>query len=113
MLDEAEKDTQTLEALERAYKRFNEVSEEERDLRYKVSSLGNTEALADILGSISKQYDELDNLKRLNVVSQTRQLSYEAAGRYVEKCNRELEEGTGRTTGLPGKLPGACVLVRK
>ncbi len=92
MLDEAEKDTQALEALERAYKRFNEVSEEERDLRYKVSSLGNTEALVDILGSISKQYDELDNLKRLNAVSQTRQLSYEAAGRYVEKCNRELEE---------------------
>lgn len=36
MLDEAEKDTQALEAMERAYKRFNEVSEEERDLRYKV-----------------------------------------------------------------------------
>ena len=110
MLDEAEKDTQALEALERAYKRFNEVSEEERDLRYKVSSLGNTEALADILGSISKQYDELDNLKRLNVVSQTRQLSYEAAGRYVEKCNRELEEAQEELQAAWEAAGGVCPL---
>lgn len=103
MLDEAEKDTQALEALERAYKRFNEVSEEERDLRYKVSSLGNTEALADILGSISKQYDELDNLKRLNAVSQTRQLSYEAAGRYVEKCKSRRKRDRVQP-GQPGIL---------
>ena len=110
MLDEAEKDTQALEALERAYKRFNEVSEEERDLRYKVSSLGNTEALADILGSISKQYDELDNLKRLNAVSQTRQLSYEAAGRYVEKCNRELEEAQEELQAAWEAAGGVCPL---
>ena len=110
LLDEAEKDTQALEALERAYKRFNEVSEEERDLRYKVSSLGNTEALADILGSISKQYDELDNLKKLNVVSQTRQLSYEAAGRYVEKCNRELEEAQEELQAAWEAAGGVCPL---
>ena len=110
MLDEAEKDTQALEALERAYKRFNEVSEEERDLRYKVSSLGNTEALADILGSISKQYDELDNLKRLNVVSQSRQLSYEAAGRYLEKCNRELEEAQEELQAAWEAAGGVCPL---
>ena len=99
-----------MEALERAYKRFNEVSEEERDLRYKVSSLGNTEALADILGSISKQYDELDNLKRLNAVSQTRQLSYEAAGRYVEKCNRELEEAQEELQAAWEAAGGVCPL---
>lgn len=110
MLDEAEKDTQALEALERAYKRFNEVSEEERDLRYKVSSLGNTEALADILGSISKQYDELDNLKKLNAVSQTRQLSYEAAGRYVEKCNRELKEAQEELQAAWEAAGGVCPL---
>lgn len=91
-------------------KRFNEVSEEERDLRYKVSSLGNTEALADILGSISKQYDELDNLKRINVVSQTRQLSYEAAGRYVEKCNRELEEAQEELQAAWEAAGGVCPL---
>lgn len=110
MLDEAEKDTQALEALERAYKQFNEVSEEERDLRYKVSSLGNTEALADILRSISKQYDELDNLKRLNAVSQTRQLSYEAAERYVEKCNRELEEAQEELQAAWEAAGGVCPL---
>lgn len=97
-------------ALERAYKRFNEVSEEERDLRYKVSSLGNTEALADILGSISKQYDELDNLKRLNAVSQSRQLSREAAGRYVEKCNRELEEAQEELQAAWEAAGGVCPL---
>lgn len=91
-------------------KRFNEVSKEERDLRYKVSSLGNTEALADILGSISKQYDELDNLKRLNAVSQTRQLSYEAAGRYVEKCNRELEEAQEEIQAAWEAAGGVCPL---
>ena len=110
MLDEAEKDTQTLEALERAYKRFNEVSEAEHDLRYKVSSLGNTEALADILGSISKQYDELDNLKRLDAIYTARQLSYEAAGRYIEKCNRELEEAQEELQAAWEAAGGVCPL---
>lgn len=109
-LKEVETDTQALEALERAYKRFKDASEEERDLRYKVSSLGNTEALADILGSISKQYDELDNLKRLNAVSQSRQLSYEAAGRYVEKCNRELEEAQEELQAAWEAAGGVCPL---
>ena len=110
MLDDAEKDTQALEALERAYKQFKDASEEERDLRYKVSSLGNTEALADILGSISKQYDELDNLKRLNAVSLSRQLSYESAGRYLEKCNKELEEAQEELQVAWEAAGGVCPL---
>lgn len=110
MLDEAEKDTQVLEALERAYKRFKDASEEERVLRYKVSSLGNTEALADILESISKQYDELDNLKKLNAVSQSRQLSFEAAGRYLEKCNGELEKAQEELQAAWEAAGGVCPL---
>lgn len=66
--------------------------------------------LMDFLGSISKQYDELDNLKRLNAVSQTRQLSYEAAGRYVEKCNRELEEAQEELQAAWEAAGGVCPL---
>lgn len=110
MLDEAEKDTQALEALERAYKRFNEVSEEERDLRYKVSSLGNTEALADILGSVSKKYDELDNLKRLDSIYTARQLSCTGAERYVETCNRELEKAQEELQAAWEAAGGVCPL---
>ena len=110
MLDEAEKDTQALEVLERAYKRFNEVSEEERDLRYKVSSLGNTEALADILGSLSKQYDELDNLKRLDAIYTARQLSCVGAEKYIETCNRELEEAQEELQAAWEVAGGVCPL---
>lgn len=46
----------------------------------------------------------------INVVSQTRQLSYEAAGRYVEKCNRELEEAQEELQAAWEAAGGVCPL---
>lgn len=110
MLEEAEKDTQTLEALERACKRFKTVSEEERDLRYKVSSLGNTEALADILESIYSQYKQLDNLKRLDAIYTARQLSCVGAKRHIETCSRELREAQEELQAAWEAAGGVCPL---
>lgn len=44
------------------------------------------------------------------MVSQTRQLSYEAAGRYVEKCNRELEEAQEELQAAWEAAGGVCPL---
>lgn len=50
--------------------------------------------------------DYQDNKNR----SQTRQLSYEAAGRYVEKCNRELEEAQEELQAAWEAAGGVCPL---
>ena len=74
------------------------------------TSLGNTEALADILGSLSKQYDELDNLKRLDAIYTARQLSCVGAERHIETCNRELEEAQEELQTAWEAAGGVCPL---
>ena len=49
-------------------------------------------------------------MESINAVSQSRQLSYEAAGRYVEKCNRELEEAQEELQAAWEAAGGVCPL---
>lgn len=75
--------------------------------------------LMDFLGKGQRQTYELIHSEgfpyvqdgpKINVVSQTRQLSYEAAGRYVEKCNRELEEAQEELQAAWEAAGGVCPL---
>lgn len=110
ILDTAESELKALDALEDVNRRFLEANVEEKGLREKVSSMGNTEALRDILDGLSKRYEQIDNLKRLNAVYTSRQLSCTGASKFVETCKTELEEAEKELHGAWEAAGGICPL---
>lgn len=110
ILDTAESELKALDALEDVNRRFLEANVEEKGLRKKVSSMGNTEALRDILDGLSKRYEQIDNLKRLNAVYTSRQLSCTGASKFVETCKKELEEAEKELHDAWEAAGGVCPL---
>lgn len=110
ILDTAESELKALDALEDVNRRFLEANVEEKGLREKVSSMGNTEALRDILDGLSKRYEQVDNLKRLNAVYTSRQLSCTGASKFVETCKKELEEAEKELHDAWEAAGGICPL---
>lgn len=110
ILDTAESELKALDALEDVNRRFLEANVEEKGLRKKVSSMGNTEALRDILDGLSKRYEQTDNLKRLNAVYTSRQLSCTGASKFVETCKKELEEAEKELHDAWEAAGGVCPL---
>lgn len=110
ILDTAESELKALDALEDVNRRFLEANVEEKGLREKVSSMGNTEALRDILDGLSKRYEQIDNLKRLNAVYTSRQLSCTGASKFVETCKKELEEAEKELHDAWEAAGGVCPL---
>lgn len=110
ILDTAESELKALDALEDVNRRFLEANVEEKGLRKKVSSMGNTEALRDIFDGLSKRYDQIDNLKRLNAVYTSRQLSCTGASKFVETCKKELEEAEKELHDAWEAAGGVCPL---
>ena len=110
ILDMAESELKALDALEDVNRRFLEANVEEKGLREKVSSMGNTEALRDILDGLSKRYEQIDNLKRLNAVYTSRQLSCTGASKFVETCKKELEEAEKELHDAWEAAGGVCPL---
>lgn len=110
ILDTAESELKALDALEDVNRRFLEANVEEKGLREKVSSMGNSEALRDILDGLSKRYEQIDNLKRLNAVYTSRQLSCTGASKFVETCKKELEEAEKELHDAWEAAGGVCPL---
>lgn len=110
ILDTAESELKALDALEDVNRRFLEANVEEKGLRKKVSSMGNTEALRDILDGLSNRYEQIDNLKRLNAVYTSRQLSCTGASKFVETCKKELEEAEKELHDAWEATGGVCPL---
>lgn len=110
ILDTAESELKALDALEDVNRRFLEANVEEKGLRKKVSSMGNAEALRDILDGLSKRYEQIDNLKRLNAVYTSRQLSCTGASKFVETCKKELEEAEKELHDAWEAAGGVCPL---
>lgn len=92
MLDTVEGELKELDALKDVNRRFREANVEEKGLRDKVSSMGNTAALQDILEAVNRKYEQMDSLKRVNAVYTSRQLSHIAARKQLEVCTKDLEE---------------------
>lgn len=110
ILDTAESELKALDALEDVNRCFLEANVEEKGLREKASSMGNTEALRDILDGLSKRYEQVDNLKRLNAVYTSRQLSCTGASKFVETCKKELEEAEKELHDAWEAAGGVCPL---
>ena len=109
-LDMAVEDTKTLDALKDVNKRFWEAAVEEKGLRDKVSSMGNTVALQDILEAVSKRSEQLEELIKVSGTYKSKRIYVGAFSKQLEDCTSELEEAEKELHDAWEAAGGVCPL---
>lgn len=109
-LDTVERDLSGKEALQDVNRRLWETMVKERDLRNKVTSMGNLDDAQHYYNILEGTYTALDNLKRVNAVYTSVSLSRLAAEVALEKTRKEAEEAKNELHEAWEAAGGVCPL---